>query len=99
MATTTTRLPVTWKQRWCKRTGDRAVQCQASNRWLAFPGTGARSGNEEWMVVNVMTLDASEEPRKFCEIVIAREDLMRALRHVASPDRSTMATADRAASV
>lgn len=76
------RIPVSWKQRWRNRMGETMVQCQVSNRWLKFPETSGQSG-EEWMIVDVMTLDANEEPKKLCELVIVLEDLEHALKHVA----------------
>jgi hypothetical protein len=77
------RIPIRWKQRWRNRMGDRAVQCQVSNRWIQFPEGSSRNQGEDWMLVYVMTLDANEKPRKLCELVVTRQDILHALEHVA----------------
>ena len=81
------RLPIGWKQRWQNRMGDRAVVCQVSGRWLQFPDRAEQSGSEQWMIVDVMTLGSNENPKKLCELVLAREDLIHALNHVQPPTK------------
>jgi hypothetical protein len=76
------RIPVSWKQRWRNRMGDRAVQCQVSDRWIEFPEYSAESDGEQWMIVHVMTTGSDERPRRLCELVLAREDIEYALDHV-----------------
>ena len=82
------RIAVSWKQRWRNRMGNQAVQCQVSNRWLQFPeGAGTGTDGEDWMIVDVMTLDSNEQPKKICELVLSRADILQTLEHVAKPAR------------
>lgn len=52
------------------------VECQVSGRWLQFPEKSAEVGGKEFMFVDVMTLGGNEQPRKICEMVLAKEDLI-----------------------
>ncbi len=63
-----------------KKLGSRLVECQISGRWLQFPEKSAgqfRGG--EFIPLSVMTLDSNEEPRKLCEMVVTKEDLLKAI--------------------
>jgi hypothetical protein len=69
-----------------ERIGERAVHCYVSDRWLAFPdASGGGGSGEELMLVEVMTLDIDEDPKRICELVLVRADLERALRRVKRP--------------
>ncbi len=73
------RFPVDSRQRWRNRRGERAVPCQVSDRWLEFSETAALVGGEHLILVDVMTLDRHDNPRKLCQLVLSRQDLDRTL--------------------
>lgn len=52
------------------------VECQVSGRWLQFPESASEVGGKGFMCVDGMTLGADEQPRKLCEMVLAKEDLI-----------------------
>jgi hypothetical protein len=51
------------------------VRCQVSSRWLQFPEKASKSDLGSYMLVDLMTLSADEEPKKICELVLFKEDL------------------------
>jgi len=51
------------------------VTCQVSGRWLQFPEHAHDVGGEGFMMVDVMTVDQNDNPRKLCELVLTKEDL------------------------
>ena len=64
------------------------VPCIISDRWLQFPPTS--SGNivyGEMIEVFVMTNNSDGNPKKICNMIIAREDLLKALENVKNPDK------------
>ncbi|WP_420213380.1 hypothetical protein ACN8ZM_39875 (plasmid) [Burkholderia aenigmatica] len=64
------------------------VVCQVSNRWLQFPERAANVAGEAFMIVDVMTLDTNDEPRKLCELVLTKEDLSAMLMRIPVEDQS-----------
>jgi hypothetical protein len=58
------------------------VECQVSGRWLQFPEKASAVGGKSFMVIDVMTLGSDEQPRKFCELVLAKEDLIAMLNKI-----------------
>jgi len=74
------RLPIKAHQRWKNYLGQYSVPCVVSSRWLQFPKESAGRFQEgEFIHMNVMTLDSNENPRKLCELIVTREDLMRVI--------------------
>lgn len=57
------------------------VSCHVSNRWLQFNPAAHYDlrDDDDLLSFNVMTLDQNDEPRKLCEMIVARGDLQRAL--------------------
>lgn len=76
------KFPVTYSQRKRNSMGVGYVPCEVSNRWLQFPDTSCLCEGGEFIQVDVMTLGKNEEPRKICEVILARADLERALQNV-----------------
>lgn len=58
------------------------MECQISPRWLQFPDKATEVGGKGFMFVDVMTLGSDEQPRKICELVLAKEDLIAMLAKV-----------------
>ncbi|GJJ03439.1 hypothetical protein RugamoR64_39770 [Duganella rhizosphaerae] len=52
------------------------VACQVSDRWLQFPDGASDVGGKGFMQVDVMTRGSDEQPKKLCELVLAKEDLL-----------------------
>jgi hypothetical protein len=77
------RMPIKAYQRWKNFVGKYGVPCMISNRWLSFPEESAghfQAG--ESIRIDVMTLDSNEKPRRLCELVVTREDLVRVINMV-----------------
>jgi hypothetical protein len=57
------------------------VSCYVSGRWLQFTGGAHYESMEkdDLVALDVMTLDQNDRPRKLCELVLYRGDLLRAL--------------------
>ncbi len=68
------------------RYGARMVPCMVSGRYLLFPEQSAgHLGGGEFIPVDVMTMGGDDKPRKLCEMVITREDLLAALTACKAP--------------
>jgi hypothetical protein len=66
-----------WQERWRRKHGDFAVPCVVSGRWLEFSQGGpVRIGEGEALTISVMTEASGERPRKICELIVTREDLI-----------------------
>lgn len=64
-----------------------SVRCIISDRWLSFPAQVEASLQcGEVMTVNVMTRGAKGKPRKICELIVTREDLLDTLEQIAKAD-------------
>ena len=58
------------------------VPCQISERWLQFPLEASPLAGGDFMHVDVMTLGIDENPRKICELVLTKQDLLAVLNQV-----------------
>ena len=69
-----------------RKLGDRFVPCMVSGRYLEV---AARSGGPfeegEYIPINVMTITEGNQPRRICELVLTREQLLAALAACESP--------------
>lgn len=75
-----------WKDRWKERHGDFAVPCIVSDRWIEFSAGGStKLGAGDAMTIAIMTEANSAEPRKICELIITREDLIDVLDLIEKP--------------
>lgn len=69
-----------WWKRYKAKLGAFAVPCIVSNRWIEFSqGGSARLEDGEAVTIHIMTQGADDKPRRLCEMVILREDLLSAL--------------------
>ena len=73
------RLPINWKQRMINQYGKGYVPCEVSNRWLQLP---ENCSDEKYMEVSVMTLDKEEKPKKICDLILSKEDIIRAVNNI-----------------
>jgi len=75
-----------WQRRWRQTHGDFAVPCIVSGRWLEFSQDGSTKLPEgEAITLTVMTEGESGDPRKLCELIVTREDLISVLNLVEKP--------------
>ena len=69
-----------WLTRWQQHHGDFAVPCVVSGRWLQFArGGSAQIGHGEAITPFVVTDGNGDQPRKLCELIVTREELLRVL--------------------
>jgi hypothetical protein len=76
------KIPISASQRWKNRFGRYGVPCMISQRWLQFSETSSAFADEEAICLDVMTIDSEDKPRKICELVVTREDLMKVLNSI-----------------
>lgn len=82
-----TKFPMSYSQRHKNMMGPLAVECQISGRYLQFHEKSDILDTGEFITVDVMAMPDDGKPaRKICELVIKREDLLEALKHVAPSD-------------
>ena len=64
--------------------GPRCVECKVSGRFLQFSPDSSIMTDGEYITVSVMAmpLDEGKTSKKICEMVITREALFEALKHV-----------------
>jgi hypothetical protein len=80
------RIPVSVDQRHRNTVGPGYVPCMVSDRWLRFPKqSGGHFGGGEYIAADVMTGSPEEHPRRLCELIVTREDLLRAISSVTDP--------------
>jgi hypothetical protein len=58
--------------------------CQVSGRWLQFPERAREFTDGTYLAIDVMTCDSDGNPRKLCELVLVKEDLLELLARVPS---------------
>ncbi|SFT82825.1 hypothetical protein SAMN05192563_1004224 [Paraburkholderia aspalathi] len=56
--------------------------CQVSGRWLQFPAKAHEFKNGTFLAVDVMTADSDGNPRKLCELVLVKEELLELLTRI-----------------
>lgn len=64
--------------------GPLTVECQVSGRCLKFHENSSVLQGGEFITVDVMSMQIEDDkkPRKICDLIITREDLLEALEHV-----------------
>lgn len=70
------RIPISSRQRRVNERGSGYVECEVTSRWLQFHGINEELG---LIPVDVMTEGENGKDRKLCELVLRRDDLLRAL--------------------
>jgi len=78
--------PVYDFQRQKNKAGRHAAICIVSGRWLQFPERGGGPIQlGEPLQIGVMTKDRNGNDKKLCELIVTREDLLRAIAAVKPP--------------
>jgi hypothetical protein len=66
-----------WRKRLRVERGDFVVPCRVSMRWLEFSTSGSAKFNDgEYLQLWVMTRGEDDKPRRVCELVVTREELL-----------------------
>ncbi len=60
------------------------VECQVSGRYLKFHKKSSNFRTGEFITIDVMAMQIEDNKpsRKICELIVTREDLLEALKHV-----------------
>ncbi|WP_321846962.1 hypothetical protein [Paraburkholderia bannensis] len=61
---------------------ERKAPCQVSGRWLQFPTNAREFKTGTFLAVDVMTENDDGKPRKLCELVLVKEDLLELLNRI-----------------
>ncbi len=71
--------------------GNGYVPCMVSDRWIQFPKKSAgHFEGGEFIEISIMTHSyTKDEPRKLCDMIVTREDLLRAINAITEPDKET----------
>lgn len=64
------------------------LRCEVSDRWIQFPEHSEKSPDTEYLACDVMTLGSDEKPRKICEIILDKTQLMKMLIELPTNDRT-----------
>lgn len=82
-----TKFPMSYSQRHKNMMGPLAVECQVSGRYLQFHEKSDILDTGEFVTVDVMAMPDGDAPeKKICGLIIKREDLLEALKHVSPAD-------------
>jgi len=73
------RIPISNKQRQINKHGEGYVPCEVSSRWLQFDSYGTENG---LVMVNVMTENEEGIEKKICELVLTKDDILRAVNNI-----------------
>ena len=78
------KFPITFSERRKNKMGPLCAEYQVSGRYLQFHPTSSSMQEGEFITIDVMPMQIDEDksPRKICELIITREYLMNALKHV-----------------
>lgn len=82
-----TKFPITCSERRKNIAGPLCVECQVSGRYLRFHEKSDIVQAGEFITVDIMAMQTDEgrPSKKTCELIVTREDLLNALKHI-SPD-------------
>lgn len=84
------KFPISFSQRRKNTLGPLTVECQVSGRYLKFHDKSSILQGGEFITVDVMSMQVEDDkkPRKICELIVTREDLLEALKHVSLQENS-----------
>ena len=81
-----TKFPITDGQRIKNMQGEFSVPCEVSNRWISFGKTSSILKGGEFIFADIMTLANDDKPRKICNLIITRENLLKVLSKIKVKD-------------
>jgi len=71
-------IPISYKQRKLNQMGEGYVPCEVSSRWIQFP----KEANENYIPIDIMTIGENEKPKKICEMIVSKENLIKAINSI-----------------
>lgn len=82
------KFPISHSKRHKNKMGKGYVPCMISDRWIKFPKKSAgHFGEGEFIEISIMTHSYTKgKPTKLCDMIVTREDLLKAINAVADPD-------------
>lgn len=75
------KMPITYTERKLNEMGNGYVPCQVSERWIQFP---ENTTDYRFIPIEIMTIGKDEKPKKICEMIMNRDDIVRAVNAVKS---------------
>ena len=96
-----TKIPITEHQRIRNIQGEYSVPCEISERWILFGKTSSKLKGGEFIFADIMTnteeipglkisvapsKDPKCKPRKICNLIITRENLLKVLSKIKAKD-------------
>ncbi|MDU3679697.1 MAG: hypothetical protein E7G07_06700 [Flavonifractor plautii] len=84
MDTKIKKFPISYSERRKNMMGPLCVECQVSGRYLRFHEKSDILKAGEFITVDVMAMQNEENKpaKKICELVVTKEDIMEALKHI-----------------
>jgi hypothetical protein len=81
------RLPVTRERKKRNMFGPYYVPCMVSSRYMLFPNKSGGHFNEgEYIDLSIMTETDDGKSKKLCELIVTREDILRAINSIRESD-------------
>ena len=66
---------------------NKVLRCQVSERWLQLPiATDLTRDNIDYMRLDVMTNGSNDKPKKLCELIVNRNELIELLKDIPTID-------------
>ncbi|MEW4982075.1 MAG: hypothetical protein AB1Y26_02415 [Cycloclasticus sp.] len=66
---------------------NKVLRCEISERWIQFPiATDLTGGGTDYMRLDVMTNGSNDKPKKLCEIIVNRSELVELLKGIPTVD-------------
>ena len=84
MDTKIKKFPISYSERRKNMMGPLCVECQVSGRYLRFHEKSDILKAGEFITVDVMAMQNEKKnpAKKICELVVTKEDIMEALKHI-----------------
>ncbi|NRD34593.1 hypothetical protein HQQ92_23035 [Shewanella sp. DC2-4] len=66
---------------------NRILRCEVSERWIQLPtATDLTGGGIDYLSLDVMTNGSNDKPRKICEMIVDRSELIALLNEIPTID-------------
>jgi hypothetical protein len=66
---------------------NKILRCEVSERWIQLPiATDLTGGDIDYMRLHVMTNGSNDKPRKLCEMIVNRSELIELLKEIPTID-------------
>ncbi|MDX2463332.1 MAG: hypothetical protein QNK31_02370 [Porticoccus sp.] len=66
---------------------NKVLRCEISERWIQLPiATDLTGTNIDYMCLDVMTSGSNNKPKKLCELIVNRAELVKLLKEIPTVD-------------